>query len=343
MKLCIRRKHVPLLATISVWTGLYLVAAIRFPGFLSTNVLLNLFYDNCFLGICAIGMTFVILSGGLDLSVGSVVGCTSIAIAVLIRDWQFPPVLAAVVLLGFGVIYGMIVGSLIHFFKLPPFMVTLAGMFFARGLGFVISVNSIPINTPWYNKLASFAIPVADGYLTVVALIFLGVAAAGIWAAGHTRFGRAVYAVGGNAVSAELMGLDIGKTKIGVYAISGFCATLAGVVYSLYTFSGNAWAGNGLEMDAIAAVVIGGTLLTGGVGYVFGTIFGVMILGTIQTYISFDGTLSSWWTKIVIGLLLCSFILLQRVLSQASTLPVHSGPTVSEKDCKAKGTLSAGK
>ena len=318
MKLNIKQKYIPLMATIMVWVLIYLLASFRFPGILSGNVLLNLFTDNAFLGVCAIGMTFVILSGGIDLSVGAVIGCTSIGIAAMLRDLHLHPIVAIGIVLLLGTVYGAVMGSLIHFYKLPPFMVTLAGMFFTRGLGFVISVNSIPINHPFFSALANFGQPVADGYLTVAGLVFIVVTVLGIYIAHKTKFGRTVYAIGGNELSASLMGLRVGATKIKVYALNGFCSALAGVVYTIYTLSGNAWAGRFLEMDAIAAVIIGGTLLTGGVGYVLGTMFGVLILGTIQTVITFDGTLSSWWTKIAVGMLLSIFIILQRFLSDTS-------------------------
>ncbi len=318
MRLPIKQKHIPITATIGVSILLYLVAAIRFPGILSMSVLLNLLYDNSFLGICAVGMTFVILTGGIDLSVGAVVACTSVAIAVLVRDFHMHPVLASLILMGMGVIYGMMIGSLIHFFDIPPFMATMAGLLFARGFCFVLSIDSIPINHPFYLKVSDISIPILDGNLSIPGIIFLLVLFVGIFLAGRTRWGRSVYAVGGNLQSANLMGLESGKTLIKVYAFSGFCSALAGSVYALYTFSGNGWAANYMEMDTIAAVVMGGTLLTGGVGSVFGTLFGVLIYGTIQTYITFDGTLSAWWTKIVIGILLFTFILLQRFLSQTS-------------------------
>ncbi|HBF39161.1 MAG TPA: sugar ABC transporter permease YjfF [Firmicutes bacterium] len=313
-----KQKHIPIAATIAVTVLLYLIAALRFPGILSMRVLLNLFYDNSFLGICAVGMTFVILTGGIDLSVGAVVACTSVAIALFVRDFHMHPAMAALILMCIGTVYGILVGCLIHFFDIPPFLVTLAGMFFARGFCFVLSIDSIPINHPFFLKLSNIAIPILDGSLAVPSIIFIVILIAGIFIANRTRFGRNVYAVGGNMQSATLMGLESGKTLIGVYAFSGFCSALAGAVYALYTFSGNGWAANGMELDTIAAVVMGGTLLTGGVGSVFGTLFGVLISGVIQTYISFDGTLSAWWTKIVIGILLFTFILLQRFLYKTS-------------------------
>ena len=139
-----------------------------------------------------------------------------------------------------------------------------------------------------------------------------------LFVAHYTKFGRFIYALGGDEQSATLMGLPVARTKVLIYTVSGFCSALAGVVFTFYMLSGYGLHAVGMELDAIAAVVIGGTLLTGGVGYVAGTLFGVLMLGIIQTLISFDGTLSSWWTRIVVGVLLFAFCLLQRLLSRRS-------------------------
>ena len=185
MKFPIKQKHIPIAATIAVAVVLYLIASIRFPGFLSMRVLLNLFYDNSFMGICAIGMTFVILTGGIDLSVGAVVACTSVGIAVLVRDFHMHPLEASLILMCIGIVYGTIVGCLIHFFDIPPFMITLAGMFFARGFCFVLSIDSIPINHPFYMTLSNFSIPFLDGSLAVPGIIFLVTLFIGIFIASN--------------------------------------------------------------------------------------------------------------------------------------------------------------
>ncbi len=297
------RKHVPLAATIAVCVLLYAVACWRYPHFFSWAVLVNFFGDNAFLGLAALGMTFVILSGGIDLSVGAVIGCTSILVATLINKAQVHPVLVLPLVLLLGTAFGACMGSVIHVFRLPPFLVTLAGMFLARGIGFVISLESVPIVHPWYAPLADWSAP-----------LFIAAVLVAVYVAHYTRFGRNVYAVGGSESAALLMGLPVGRTKIGVYALSGLCASAAGIVYTFYTASGNASAGTTLELDAIAAVVMGGTLLSGGVGYVAGTLLGVLLYGIIQTVIVFEGTLSSWWTRIVIGVLVLVFVLLQRLV-----------------------------
>jgi len=303
------RAHIPLLATITVFVLLYAAASLRYQGFFSWPVFRNLFADNAFLGLAAIGMTFVILGGGIDLSVGAMIGFTSIFTAKLCAQ-QVHPLLAIAVAVVLGTGLGAGMGALIRFMELPAFLVTLAGMFFIRGVGFVISLEAVTIKHRFYDAISDFSLQT----FPVVTLVFLVALAAAIYVAHSTRFGRNIYAIGGNEQSAMLMGLPVGSTKVWLYALSGFCSSLAGVVYTFYTSSGNATAGTMLELDAIAAVVIGGTLLSGGVGYVFGTLIGVLILGLIQTIVTFEGTLSSWWTKIAIGALLLAFILVQRLL-----------------------------
>jgi ribose/xylose/arabinose/galactoside ABC-type transport system permease subunit len=235
-----------------------------------------------------------------------------ISAALLDAGWN--PYLAMALVLALGAAFGALQGLLIQQFQLAPFIVTLAGMFLARGCCYLISTESIPISDPTYAAIAQARIPVGfDSSLTVGALIALAVVLAGMRVAHATEFGRTVYAIGGGESSARLMGLSVASTKVGVYLLSGFCAALGGVVMTFYMLSGYSLHAVGLELDAIAAVVIGGTLLSGGVGYVAGTLFGVLILGIIQTLIAFDGTLSSWWTKIVVGVLLLLFCLLQRL------------------------------
>jgi ribose/xylose/arabinose/galactoside ABC-type transport system permease subunit len=301
-------QRLPLIATLATFVLICVLGGLRYDGFLSWSVMTGLLKDNAFLGICSVGMTFVILSGGIDLSVGSVIGMTSILTAVLVERLGLHPALAVPLVIACGTALGAAHGWLIREFGLPPFLVTLAGMFFARGLGYVISLESIPLQHAWYQALSSHA--------EINAWIFLAVVLAGTALAGHTRFGRATYALGGNVASARLMGLPVGRTLLGIYSLSGFCSALAGVVYTLYTSSGNASAAAGLELDAIAAVVIGGTLLTGGVGHVLGTFVGVLILGAIQTAITFEATLSSWWTRIAIGSLVFVFITLQKLITR---------------------------
>ncbi len=319
MKPRISGKLVPVLATGAVCVLLYVATALAYKGFASPAVLVNFFGDNAVLGIVALGMTFVILSGGIDLSVGAVVSFTSILLAILIQQQHVHPLAAVALAIGMGTAFGAGMGCLIQWFGLPPFLTTLAGMFLARGLGFVLKLASVAIEHPLYAKISNFRLGTGGIEVPATAMIFFAALALAIYIAHFTRFGRNAYAIGGGEQSALLMGLPVGATKIRVYALSGLCSALAGVVYTFYTSSGDPTAGTGLELEAIAAVAIGGTLLSGGVGYIAGTLLGVMIFGIIQTGIMFQGTLSSWWTKIAIGLLLLVFILLQKLI-QTKTL-----------------------
>ena len=314
------RKHLPMLTTCLVFVLLYSLASIRYTGFFSLQVFVNLLGDNAFLGITAVGLTLVILAGGIDLSVGAAIGCTSIFIATMTEHHGWHPSLAIVVVLIGGAIFGCAHGVLIHFFDLPAFLVTFGGLFLCRGLALMISRESIAISNPLYVKLSSWSVPLGLGAtLPLVAILFLGLLTLVSYVTAFRPIGRFIYAVGGSEQSAMLMGLPVGRTKIGVYAFSGFCSALAGVAATLYTSSGNALTGSGLELDAIAAVVVGGTLLSGGVGGPLGTLLGVLIFGVIQSAITFEGTLSSWWARIAIGILLLGFILLQKILQPGRT------------------------
>jgi ribose/xylose/arabinose/galactoside ABC-type transport system permease subunit len=307
-------RYMPLSATVSLFVLMAALGSVFYPGFFSLQVFLNLLIDNAFLCVVAVGMTFVILSGGIDLSVGAVIALTTMVSAALVEKHGWPPLLVIPLVLAMGTLFGAFMGFLIERFRLQPFIVTLAGMFLARGLCYVISIDSISIGNAVYSDIAQVRVPVwGDASLTLSALIALGMVALAVFVAHYTTFGRTVYAIGGNEQSALLMGLPVRSTIVGVYTLSGFCSALGGVLFTFYMLSGYGLHAMGLELDAIAAVVIGGTLLTGGVGYVVGTLVGVMMLGIIQTLIAFDGTLSSWWTRIVVGALLFVFCLLQRL------------------------------
>ncbi|MBY5590282.1 galactofuranose ABC transporter, permease protein YjfF [Rhizobium leguminosarum] len=314
-------KYLPLLATIVIFVFAYAGCALQYPNILSTRVIGNLLTDNAFLGIAAVGMTFVIISGGIDLSIGSVIAFTGVFLAVILENTSIHPLLAFALVLVITTAFGGIMGAIIHYLEMPAFIVTLAGMFLARGMAFVLSIDSIPINHEYYSTLTSlyYRLP-GGGRLTLIGGVMLLVFAVGIFIAQRTRFGTNIYALGGGTQTARLMGVPVGRTTIQIYALSGFLAGLSGIVFSLYTSAGYSLAAVGVELDAIAAVVIGGTLLTGGAGFVAGTLIGILIQGLIQTYITFDGTLSSWWTKILIGLLLFAFILMQKAILFVSSL-----------------------
>jgi len=313
-----RHRLLPLAVTVALFALLYGAGAYHFDGFFSLQVFLNFFIDNAFLAVTATGMTLVILSGGIDLSVGSVIALTTMVSAALVEHRGWSPAVVIPLVLAMGSAIGLVMGLVIQYFRVQPFIATLAGMFLARGLCYLISIDSITIENPFYADLAAFRIPLPfDTSITINVVVALVVLAVAIYLAHFTRFGRTVYAIGGNEQSALLMGLPVARTKVLVYTFNGFCSALAGVVFTFYMLSGYGLHAQGMELDAIAAVVIGGTLLTGGSGYVVGTLFGVLIYGTIQTIITFQGDLSSWWTKIVIGLLLLAFCLLQQVFARS--------------------------
>ncbi|MEU7893986.1 galactofuranose ABC transporter, permease protein YjfF [Nonomuraea sp. NPDC049152] len=312
-------KYVPVLVTGCLFVAMFVAGGIRYEGFASGQVLLNVFVDNAFLLVVAVGMTFVILTGGIDLSVGSVVALSTMISASLMAGPGWPPYLVIPLVLLIGAALGALMGSIIHAFDIQPFIVTLAGMFLARGLCYTIGTDSIPIDDPTFTAFAQTRVDLgADLWISPSVIIAVVVVLAAAYVLHYTRLGRSTYATGGSEQSALLMGLPVGRTKIAVYTISGFCSALGGVLLSFYMLSGYGLHAVGMELDAIAAVVIGGTLLTGGSGFLFGTVLGVLVLGLIQTVISFEGTLSSWWTKIFIGLLLFVFILLQRLVSARS-------------------------
>lgn len=314
-RLQIPRKYIPITVTAGLFVAMFAAGGIRYDSFASPQVILNIFIDNAFLLVVAVGMTFVILAGGIDLSVGAVVALTTMIAASLVTEHGWPafPVMGLVLVIGSLLGCGM--GAIIHYFEIQPFIVTLAGMFLARGLCYTISTDSIPITEGTFTAFAQTPIDLGgDMWVSPSVLIALLVVLGAAYMLHCTRLGRTVYAVGGSEQSALLMGLPVARTKIAVYTISGFCSALGGVLLSFYMLSGYGLHAVGMELDAIAAVVIGGTLLTGGSGYLFGTVLGVMVLGLTQTIISFEGTLSSWWTKIFIGLLLFVFILLQRLV-----------------------------
>lgn len=308
------KKWIPLLVTAVVFVVLFASASMRFDGFASMYVVADLFSENAFLGITAIGMTFVILSGGIDLSVGSVIGFTSILVASLITDHSMSPWIVWAIALTLGTTLGAAMGTLIHVYRLPAFLVTLGGLFFARGMAFHVKPEAVQIDHPLYDRLGDIAIPIGGGAeLGIPPLIFLSLFAIALVVAHYTQFGRNVYAIGGDEESAVLMGLPVGKTKILVYTVNGFLSALAGITMTLYMDSGNPINATALELDAIAIVVIGGTLLTGGVGYVAGTLLGLLIYATIYQ-VTFFASLRSSLATIAIGMLLLGFIVLQKVV-----------------------------
>jgi ribose/xylose/arabinose/galactoside ABC-type transport system permease subunit len=318
------QKFLPLSATIILFFVVYLAGSIFYPAMRDPQVFFNLFRTSPFLLISAVGMTFVILTGGIDLSVSGLIALTTVATAALLRTGDWNPWAVMGLMLLMGMAFGAMMGAFITYMKVQPFIATLAGMWFARGLCFFISDDAISIRDPVFRLLGQTKIlipgladPVTKqgDYISILVVVELVVLLVAIYICQFTRFGRTIYAIGGNEQSARLMGLPADTTKMLVYTLNGFCSALAGLTLAIYVMSGHGLYVNGFELDVIASVVIGGTMLSGGAGYVFGTLFGVLITGLIQTLIMFNGKLSSWWIRIVIGLLTLGFIGVQSLLA----------------------------
>ncbi len=318
-----------LFVTIVLFVLMYIggLIAYREKNFGNLQVLLNLLISNAGLVITAVGMTMVLIIGGIDISVGSVVAVTCMMLAAMMEKWQIGALPAIGIVLLFGIAFGAVQGWLISYLQLQPFIVTLAGMFFARGLTAVISLEMITITNDTFLSIAHQKIYLPFGgalnkrgvmiypYVYPTVILALVVLVAVFLMLRYTKFGRSIYAVGGSEQSAMLMGLNVKRTKFIVYIINGFLATLGGIAFCLNTTGAFVELAKDFEMDAIAATVIGGTPLTGGVGNVFGTLFGVLIKAIIETFVSFQGNLSSWWSKIIIASLLAFFIVLQSLLT----------------------------
>lgn len=309
----LQAKYLPILITLMLFVALYIFGGIQYQGFFKIQTFLNLFIDNAFLLITAVGISFVLITGGIDISVGAVIAYVCMLSADLLQNKGWNPWAVMILMLLIGCAFGTFMGILVTKFKIQPFIATLAGMFLARGMCYLVSIDTIIITNKTYVSISQARIPIGKGFISISVVISVLVLLASIYVLQYTKFGRAVYAIGGNEQSARLMGLPVDRIKILVYTVSGFCSSLAGIVFSFYMLSGYGQHTVGLELDAIAAAVIGGIMLTGGVGYVAGTLLGVLTQGIIQTLIMFQGTLSSWWTKIAVASLLCLFIVIQRI------------------------------
>lgn len=331
------QNNIIITATVILLLLLYGAGSFLYTGFFSTQVIFNLFIDNAYLIIVATGMAFVIITGGIDLSVASVVALVGMISASLLSQGMNP---FLVIFLGLmvGCVFGACQGYLISRFGLHPWIVTLAGMFLGRGLCYLVSTESIVITNQVYTNIATYKIYLlGKNYISISVVIALLVVILAIFIGKYTEFGRRIYALGGSERSSMLMGLPVFKTTIFVYMLCGFCSALGGIVFTFYTRSGYALSLMGMEMDAIAACVIGGILLTGGFGYLIGPLLGVLCAGTIQTIINFEGTLNSWWTKITIGFLLFVFMAFQRIIvmrKERGSLPEKKRPKITKNVAK---------
>ena len=284
------------------------VLAIISPPFLKPSNIINILRQTSVIGIIAVGMTLVIVTGGIDLSVGSLLALSAVIATSFAHPGEYPLFVPLILGLVIGLIAGAINGFIIAKKRIAPFIVTLGMMTAARGLALVYTNGRPVINlSETYNAIGG-------GYLTGIPLpviAFILVVLIGIFILHYTRFGRYVYAIGGNELAAKISGINTDRVIIGVYAFTGALAGIAGIVLSSRVMSGSAATGQGYELDAIAAVVIGGTSLSGGVGSIIGTVVGVLIIGVLNNGLDLMNV-SSYWQQIVKGLIIVLAVMLDR-------------------------------
>ena len=312
--------------TISIFIVMYLLAmGLLGGGFLHPQQVFDMLNDNASLIIVSCGLTIVMIGGGIDISVGAVTSLVVMS-CVLYLNGGGNIFVAALLALGIGLAFGLVHGYLISYLEIQPFIVTLAGMFFARGMTTILSVNPQKVSHEGFQSLRDVKIEISWlGYTAkngnlVPARMELGVVIAFICVIAvfillkYLRLGRCFYAMGGNQQSALMLGINVKRTRFISYVLSGCLSGISGFVFMMHTGAGNATNAAGMEMNAIAAAIIGGTLLTGGVGNVIGTFFGVMTLTTIKKIVVSSGLNDPWWQNITTGGMLCFFILLQSVV-----------------------------
>jgi galactofuranose transport system permease protein len=321
-----------LIITIGLFVLLYIISVILFKdsNFAKFSVFFNFFNTKAYLLAISLGLTVVMITGSIDISVGGVTGLVSMVIAVMLTENGINAIWTIPAALGIGLAFGIVQGFLVAYMEIQPFIVTLSGMFFARGMISMLRIVSIPISDKLFMKWsdAKLYIPflfneskrgVRDvAYLTPAAVTALLVLVILIVLLKYTRFGRSLYAVGGNRQSASLMGIDAKKVTFMAHVLCGLLAGIGGFCFTLFAPSGNPANGLRYEMDAISSSVIGGAMLSGGVGLPIGTFFGVMINGLVARVVPMLGLIDAAWPSIITSAFLFAFIVLQSILSIAS-------------------------
>ena len=318
-----------LLLIITVFTFLLMYGLAMYVwrgGFLNPQQFLDLFNNNAFLIVVACGLTIVMIAGGIDISVGGITALVTMACVVYLDDKGGSVGGSIAIALGIGLAFGLVQGFLVSYLEIQPFIISLAGMFFARGMTTIVSVAPRTAVHELFMSLKEYriVIPGIGSYgktgnfiparIELGVLIALAVVFAVFFLLKWTRFGRNLYAIGGNSQSALMLGINVKRTRFFSYVLCGLLSGIGGYVYLLHTGAGNASNASAAEMQAIASAIIGGTLLTGGVGNVIGTLFGVLSLKTINYIVIASGLREPYWQSITTGLMLCFFILLQSVI-----------------------------
>ncbi len=314
--------------TISLFFIIYLLSIVFLgdKGFGKIQMFFNLFNENAALIVIACGLSVVMITGSIDISVGGSTALICTTCIVGLNKFGLNFTTSLLLALAIGLTFGAIQGFMVAYLEMQPFIVTLAGMFLGRGLVALIEVNQIQVSNPGFEELsgARIMIPFLGDinkkgmfiqskleYGVVVALIIVILM---FWFLKKTKLGRNFYAVGGNAQSALMLGINVKRTKFYAHLLCGLLAGIGGFLYLFHTRSGSVQQATGLEMDAIAASIIGGTLLTGGVGNIFGTLFGVLTSGTVLLVVTAIGSQDPWWSQITRAALLCFFIVLQSII-----------------------------
>lgn len=313
--------------TIVVFFAMY-IGAILFQGkgFLKPQTFFNILNANAALIIASCGMSLVMITGGIDISVGGVAALVSMCCAVYLDFHNGNVFVAVLIALAIGLAFGIVQGFLVAYLDIQPFIVSLAGMFFARGMTTIVNTNPFNVSNEAFvavketriivpgfgsvNKLGNYV----NAYIEIGVVVAILVVLLLFFVLKWTKLGRSFYAVGGNKQSALMLGINVKRTKFLSHLLCGLLAGIGGFVYFMHVGSGSASHASGMEMNAIASSIIGGTMLTGGVGNIIGTFFGVLSLSTIQNIVSSAGLDQAWWTGITIAAMLCLFLIVQSVV-----------------------------
>lgn len=316
-----------LLITVIVFFLMY-IGAIVFQGggFLKPQTFFNILNANAALLIASLGMSIVMITGSIDISVGGVAALVSMCCAVYLDHMGGNVVVSLLIAVGIGLAFGLVQGYLVAYLDIQPFIVSLAGMFFARGMTTIVHTNPFNVENEAFVALKDTRVVVpgmgtvnrigkyVDAYVEIGVIVVILIVALLFFVLRYTKLGRGFYAVGGNRQSALMLGINVKRTRFLAHLICGLLAGIGGYVYFLHVGSGAASHATGMEMNAIASSIIGGTLLTGGVGNIIGTFFGVMSLSTIQNIVSSAGLDQAWWTGITVAAMLCLFLVIQSVI-----------------------------
>lgn len=316
--------------TISLFIAIYAMSIIFLgdKGFSKIQMFFNLLNENAALIVIACGLTVVMITGSIDISVGGSTALICTSCIVCLNNYGFNFYTALLLALGIGILFGVFQGFMVAYMEMQPFIVTLAGMFLGRGLVALIEVNQIQVDNAAFEALSGARIMIPflgdinkkgifiQSKLEYGVVVALAIVCLMYFVLKKTKLGRSFYAVGGHAQSALMLGINVKRTRFLAHVLCGLLAGIGGFLYLFHTRSGSVQQATGLEMDAIAASIIGGTLLTGGVGNIFGTLFGVLVSGSVLLVVTAIGSQDPWWPQITRAALLCFFIVLQSIISR---------------------------